>query len=84
METSENPYANPVVYTDSPLASGYLHPSNLESLKNGGVVRISGVGSGRIIGFADNMNFRAFWFGTNKIYANAIFFGQVIDGGTAR
>jgi len=21
-----NPYANPVVYTDSPLASGYLHP----------------------------------------------------------
>jgi hypothetical protein len=84
MEPSENPYANPVVYTDSPLASGYLHPSNVEGLKNGGVVRISGVGQGRIIGFADNMNFRAFWFGTNKIYANAIFFGQVIDGGTAR
>jgi len=84
MEPSENPYANPVVYTDSPLASGYLHPSNLEGLKNGGVVRISGVGQGRIIGFADNMNFRAFWFGTNKLYANAIFFGQIIDGGTTR
>ncbi len=84
MEPSENPYANPVVYTDSPLASGYLHPSNLEGLKNGGVVRISGVGQGRIIGFADNMNFRAFWFGTNKIYANAIFFGQIINGGTTR
>ncbi|MDG1278201.1 MAG: M14 family metallopeptidase [Algoriphagus sp.] len=84
MEPSENPYANPVVYTDSPLASGYLHPSNLEGLKNGGVVRISGVGRGRIIGFADNMNFRAFWFGTNKMYANAIFFGQTINGGTTR
>lgn len=84
MEPSENPYANPVVYTDSPLASGYLHPSNLEGLKNGGVVRISGVGQGRIIGFVDNMNFRAFWFGTNKLYANAIFFGQIIDGGTTR
>jgi len=47
-------------------------------------VRISGVGRGRIIGFADNMNFRAFWFGTNKIYANAIFFGQVINGGTTK
>jgi hypothetical protein len=84
MEPSENPYANPVVYTDSPLASGYVHPSNLEILKNSGVVRISGVGRGRIIGFADNMNFRAFWFGTNKIYANAIFFGQIIDGGTTK
>jgi hypothetical protein len=84
MEPSVNPYANPVIYTDSPLASGYLHPSNLEGLKNGGVVRISGVGRGRIIGFADNMNFRAFWFGTNKIYANAIFFGQIIDGGTTK
>jgi len=84
MEPSENPYANPVVYTGSPLASGYVHPSNLEILKNSGVVRISGVGRGRIIGFADNMNFRAFWFGTNKIYANAIFFGQVINGGTTK
>lgn len=84
MEPSKNPYANPLVYTDNPLASGYLHPSNVEGLKNGSVIRVSGVGRGRIIGFADNPNFRAFWFGTNKLFANAIFFGQVIDGGTAR
>lgn len=84
MEPSENPYANPIVYTENPLASGYLHPSNVDGLKNGGVARISGVGRGRIIGFSDNMNFRAFWFGTNKLFANAIFFGQIIDGGTAR
>lgn len=84
MEPSKNPYANPLVYTDEPLASGYLHPSNLEGLRNGSVIQVSGVGRGRIIGFADNMNFRAFWYGTNKLYANAIFFGQIIDGGTAR
>ncbi|MFC3880022.1 M14 family metallopeptidase [Algoriphagus namhaensis] len=84
MEPSKNPYANPLVYTDEPLASGYLHPSNLEGLRNGSVIRVSGVGRGRIIGFADNMNFRAFWYGTNKLYANAIFFGQIIDGGTTR
>ena len=84
MEPSENPYANPLVYTDSPLASGYLHPSNLEGLKNGGVIRISSLGRGRIVGFADNMNFRAFWFGTNKLYLNAIFFGQTIQSGTGR
>ncbi len=84
LEPSENPYANPLVYTDSPLASGYLHPSNVSGLQNGAVIRVSGVGRGRIIGFSDNPNFRAFWFGTNKLFANSIFFGQIINGGTAR
>jgi hypothetical protein len=84
MEVSPNPYANPLVYTADPLASGYLHPSNLPGIQNGSVIRISGLGRGRIIGFADNPNFRAFWFGTNKLFMNSIFFGQVIDGGTAR
>ncbi|GAA0877500.1 M14 family metallopeptidase [Algoriphagus jejuensis] len=84
MEVSPNPYANPLVYTADPLASGYLHPSNLPGIQNGSVIRISSVGRGRIIGFADNPNFRAFWFGTNKLFMNSIFFGQVIDGGTAR
>ncbi|SFO06759.1 Zinc carboxypeptidase [Algoriphagus ornithinivorans] len=84
LEPSSNPYANPLVYTENPLASGYLHPSNLPGLKNGSVIQIGAVGRGRIVAFADNMNFRAFWFGTNKLYMNAIFFGQVIEGGTAR
>lgn len=81
---SENPYANPLVYTENPLASGYLHPSNLAGIQNGAVIRVSGVGKGRIIGFADNPNFRAFWFGTNKLFMNSIFFGQIIQTGTTR
>lgn len=84
LEPSTNPYANPLVYTADPLASGYLHPSNLPGVKESAVIRVSGHGRGRIIGFADNMNFRAFWFGTNKLFLNSIFFGQVIQGGTTR
>ncbi len=84
LEPSTNAFANPMVYTDNPLASGYLHPSHLESIRNSAVIRISNHGRGRIIGFADNPNFRAFWFGTNKLYMNAIFFGQIIQGATAR
>lgn len=84
LEPSSNSYANPLVYTDDPLASGYLHPSNLPGLRNGSVIQVAGVGRGRVVGYADNMNFRAFWFGTNKLYMNAIFFGQVINGGTTR
>lgn len=84
MEPSSNPYANPLVYTASPLASGYLHPSNLPGVKESAVIRVSGQGRGRIIGFADNPNFRAFWFGTNKLFMNSIFFGPVIETGTTR
>lgn len=84
MLPSENPYANPMVYTSSPLASGYVHPSNLNQLKDTGAIRVSSVGRGRVIGMADNPNFRAFWFGTNKLFMNAIFFGQTINPGTAR
>lgn len=84
LEPAENPYSNPLVYTENPLASGYLHPSNLPGIQNGSVIQVRGVGRGRVVAFADNMNFRAFWFGTNKLFLNAIFFGQVINGGTTR
>ena len=30
----------------------------------------------------DNPNFRAFWYGTNKLMANMIFFGNLIQMGT--
>jgi hypothetical protein len=84
LEPSSNPFANPLVYTANPLASGYLHPSNVPGVKQSAVVTVSGQGRGRIIAFADNPNFRAFWFGTNKLFMNSIFFGQVISGGTTR
>jgi hypothetical protein len=84
LEVSDNPYANPMLYTDTPLASGYIYPYNAEQLKNSGAIQVSSFGSGKIIGYADNPNFRAFWFGTNKLFMNGIFFGQTIEGGTAR
>ena len=84
LEVSDNPYANPMLYTDTPLASGYIYPYNAEQLRNSGAIQVSSIGSGKIIGYADNPNFRAFWFGTNKLFMNGIFFGQTIAGDTAR
>ena len=40
-------------------------------------------GTGKVIVMADNPNFRAFWYGTNKLFLNALFFGNQI-GGVAR
>lgn len=83
LQKGKNPYSNPVVYTDSPLASGYISDENLEKLKNSAAVVISRYGGGKVITMTDNPNFRAFWYGTNKLFANAIFFGHTISGSTA-
>ncbi|MEN7546821.1 M14 metallopeptidase family protein [Rapidithrix thailandica] len=83
-ECRENPYANPVKYTDSPLLSGYISKDNLETLKSTAGVMVNAYGSGRIISMVDNPNFRAFWLGTNKLFANAVFFGNLINYRSAR
>jgi len=82
LEPGKNPYSSPLIYTDDPLLSGYINRQNLENLKNTASIVVSGTGSGRVIFMADNTNFRAFWFGTNKLFANAIFFGHTISGST--
>lgn len=73
-----NPYGHPIRYTDKPLMSGYISKENETLLKNTPAVHISSFGSGKIIAFTDDHNFRAYWFGTNRLTLNAIFFGHLI------
>ena len=83
IQKGENPYSTPVYYSeDDPLASGYSNDENLELIKGSGAVVVSGFGGGKVIAMTDNPNFRAFWYGTNKLFANAIFFGNTISGAT--
>lgn len=71
-------YNNPIQYTNNPLLSGYISKENLKELKNTVPFKVQRLGSGRVIVFTDNTNFRAFWFGTNKLLMNAIFFGKLM------
>lgn len=79
MLKGENPYHNPLNYTASPLLSGYISKKNLESLKNSSAVTIGFMGRGQVIALMDNPNFRGFWYGTNKLFANALFFGKILS-----
>ena len=81
MKPTKNNYATPSVFTESPLMSGYIKASNAALIKNAASVVVSGNGSGKVICLGNNPNFRAFWYGTNKIFANAIFFGNTIESG---
>ena len=54
----------------------FLKKENLELIKNSVPLKVNRLGRGKVILFTDNTNFRAFWYGTNKLLANAIFFGD--------
>jgi len=84
MEKSKNAYANPITFGSTPLASGYISKQNYAQLKNTSVAGVSAMGQGRVIGFTDNLCFRAFWLGTNKLFTNAIYYGPIISTGSAR
>ncbi|MEM9846533.1 MAG: M14 family metallopeptidase [Bacteroidota bacterium] len=81
-QPTKNVYASPAIYTSDPLLSGYIKKERLAQLKNSATIVVNANGSGKVICLADNPNFRAFWYGTNKIFANAIFFGNIISGST--
>ena len=84
LEKSKNPYANPLSFGATPLTSGYISKQNYAQLKNTTVAGVTAMGQGRIIGFTDNLAFRAFWLGTNKLFTNAIFYAPIISSGSAR
>ncbi|QCY71086.1 zinc carboxypeptidase [Antarcticibacterium flavum] len=76
IEADSTSYNNPLQYTGNPLLSGYISKPNLELIANTVPFKKTNLGSGQVILFTDNTNFRAFWFGTNKLLMNAIFFGE--------
>ena len=82
-EKNKNAYAQPFVYGDKPLQSGFVTKQNYEALKNSAAVLVNNVGAGKVISIVDNPNLRAFWLGGTKLFINAIFFGKLIDRNAA-
>ncbi|NNC61739.1 MAG: zinc carboxypeptidase [Flavobacteriaceae bacterium] len=78
LEPEKDSYNNPIQYTSSPLMSGYISEENAALISNSVPFKTKRMGQGRVILFTDNTNFRAFWYGTNKLLMNAIFFGDMM------
>lgn len=80
LQPSKNAYSTVAKYTKDPHIDGFVSTNNLEAyLKPSASLIISRVGGGRVVMFADNPNFRGAWYGTNKLFLNAIFFGNLIS-----
>ena len=76
-EPVQKPGVTVAKYTQNPLLSGYIHPEMLELLRNSAAILADRSGKGHIVLLVDNPNFRAFWYGTNGLFMNALFFGHV-------
>ena len=76
IKADKKSYNNPIQYTSNPLLSGYISKENAKIIKNTVPFKVQKLGRGKVIVFTDNTNFRAFWFGTNKLLMNTIFFGD--------
>ena len=75
-ELSTSTAANVGRYTKNPLLSGYISEEKLKEIQNSASIIARRQGGGHVILFADNPSFRAFWYGSNGLLLNAVFFGQ--------
>jgi hypothetical protein len=75
----DDPFAVVVEYTDAPLLSGYASQRRRDEIGGTPAVVAQRLGSGTVILFADNPNFRATYRGNEKMFMNAVFFGGLID-----
>ncbi len=79
LDLTKNAYASPVIYKDQPLISGYAADVHMDKLGGSAAVVVSGIGKGKVICLADDPAFRGFWYGTNRLLLNAVFFSPIID-----
>ncbi len=75
-ETAKQVGATVGQYSKAPLLSGYISEEKLEQVPGSAAITARNVGGGSIVAFMDNPNFRAFWYGSNGLFMNAIFFGD--------
>ena len=79
LQPSKVAYSTIAQYTTTPLIGGYLHKADVKPVANSAAIILSPEGQGRVLLFSDNPNFRGTWYGTNKLFLNALFFGSLIS-----
>ena len=75
---NDNPFANPVVFNENSLVSGYVWEPYLNLMDGSAGVQIHSPGRGTVVSILHNPNFRGFWFGNSKLFMNSLFFGQIM------
>ena len=77
-DPSDTPGASVATYDETPRLSGYLSEEQEEVAAGAASIEAHEMGGGQVVLFMDNPNFRAFWYGTNGLFLNAVYLGQVL------
>lgn len=73
VNTDNSPFTTPATYTQAPLLAGYSASELTKLIGNSAAVVAQARGRGVVIGFVDNIQFRGYWRGTDKLLSNAIY-----------
>lgn len=68
----------PAKYSAEPYISGYCSDENRNAIAGSPAIMTMDCGDGNIIFFADDMNWRSYWYSTQKAFINAVLFSNLI------
>ncbi|NBC87630.1 MAG: peptidase M14 [Bacteroidetes bacterium] len=75
-EPSKEPGVSVGTYATPARISGYISEEQAEAADGAASIEAHNVGRGNVVMFMDNPNFRAFWYGSNGLFLNAIVFSE--------
>lgn len=76
---SRDKYATVAKYTPSSYISGFVTRENIAKINNTASILIGQSGQGKTILFAEDPTYRHYWHGTDRLFLNAVFFGDLIQ-----
>lgn len=78
LKPAKSPYETPAIYTAAPLQSGFASEPNQKAIASSAAIVALPTGRGAVVAMLDDPNFRGFWYGGNRVFFNAVFFGRAI------
>ncbi|WP_144211571.1 M14 family zinc carboxypeptidase [Shewanella donghaensis] len=73
---TSTPFIVAADYENEPLVSGYLAKEYQRAFANTPAMIVEQKGKGHIVALTDNLLFRNIWLGSEKVYANSLYFIQ--------
>jgi hypothetical protein len=78
MQKTTKSFLTVAKYGKYPQLSGYADKTNVDKIAESAYMMAHSLGRGLVIGVADNVNFRGFWYGTSRLMSNSLFFAGIV------
>ena len=73
VKSDNSVFTTPAVYQPQPLVAGFSAQELVKMISGSAAIVAQPLGQGVVIGFTDNIHFRGYWYGTDKLMSNALY-----------